>query len=116
MKLLTPLGLLGLIGIIILIIIYIIKPNYQQKMISSTYVWKLSLKYRKKKLPTSRLRDILLIIMQILAVTACSLILAQPSQILRIASENPEVVVIVNDPDDRIRLKRFKRRHFPFPP
>ena len=96
MKLLTPLGLLGLIGIIILIIIYIIKPNYQQKMISSTYVWKLSLKYRKKKLPTSRLRDILLIILQILAVTACSLILAQPSQILRIASENPEVVVIVD--------------------
>ena len=46
MTLLTPLGLLGLIGIIVLIIIYIIKPNYQQKFISSTYVWKLSLKYR----------------------------------------------------------------------
>ena len=37
-KLLVPLGLLGLIGILILIIIYIIKPNYQQKFVSSTFV------------------------------------------------------------------------------
>ena len=48
---LTPLGFLGLIGLIILLIIYIIKPNYQNKYISSTFVWKLSLKYRKKKMP-----------------------------------------------------------------
>ena len=51
MKILTPLGLLGLLGILVLILIYIIKPNYQQKYISSTYVWKLSLKYKKKKIP-----------------------------------------------------------------
>ena len=50
MMLLTPLGLLGLIGLLIWLIIYIIKPNYQQKMISSTFVWKLSLKYKKKKM------------------------------------------------------------------
>ena len=66
MSLLYPLGLIALIGIIVLIIIYIIKPNYQTKFVSSTFVWKLSLKYRKKKLPTSRLRNILLIICQVL--------------------------------------------------
>ena len=66
MKILTPLGLLGLLGILVLILIYIIKPNYQQKYISSTYVWKLSLKYKKKRIPTSRLRDLLLILCQIL--------------------------------------------------
>ena len=49
MSLLVPLGLLGLLGIIALIIIYIIKPNYQNKFISSTFIWKLSLKYKKKK-------------------------------------------------------------------
>ena len=38
MELLLPLGLLGLLGIVILIIIYILKPNYQQKVVSSTYV------------------------------------------------------------------------------
>ena len=53
MKFLIPLGLLGLLGIIALIIIYIIKPNFQQKLISSTYMWRLSLKFKKKKIPLS---------------------------------------------------------------
>lgn len=78
MSWLTPLGFLGLIGLIILIIIYIIKPNYQNKIISSTFVWKLSLKYKKNKIPISKLRNILLLICQILAITVSSLILAQP--------------------------------------
>ena len=78
MSWLTPLGFLGLIGLIVLIIIYIIKPNYQQKFISSTFVWKLSLKYRKKKIPISQLRNILIFICQVLIITACTCILAQP--------------------------------------
>lgn len=96
MTLLTPLGLLGLISIIVLIIIYIIRPNYQQKMISSTFVWKLSLKYRKKRVPISKLRNILLILCQILILTACALILAQPSQILKSEVEVPEVIAIID--------------------
>ena len=96
MKILTPLGLLGLLGILVLILIYIIKPNYQQKYISSTYVWKLSLKYKKKKIPTSRLRDLLLILCQILAITCCAMLLATPSQVLRQQPEEGEVIVIVD--------------------
>lgn len=96
MKLLTPWGLLGLIGIAILIIIYIIKPNYQQKFITSTYVWRLSRKYKKKKLPTSRLRDILIIICQILIVTICAMILSKPSQILKTQTEEPEIIAIID--------------------
>ena len=57
MSWLTPIGFLGLIGLLILIIIYIIKPNYQNKVISSTFVWRLSLKYKKKKIPISKLRS-----------------------------------------------------------
>lgn len=78
MNWLTPIGLLGLIGIAILVLIYILKPNYQQKVVSSTYVWKLSLKYRRKKIPINRLRNILLFISQVLIIVACALILAQP--------------------------------------
>ncbi len=78
MNWLTPLGLLGLIGIAVLILIYILKPNYQQKVVSSTYVWKLSLKYRRKKIPINRLRNILLFLCQVLIIIACALILAQP--------------------------------------
>lgn len=78
MSWLTPLGFLGLIGLIVLILIYIIKPNYQQKFISSTYVWRMSLKYRKKQLPINRLRNILLFLCQVLAIVACAVSLAQP--------------------------------------
>ena len=78
MNWLTPLGFLGLLGIIALIIIYIIKPNYQVKLISSTYVWKKSLKFRKKRIPISKLRNILLFLCQILVITSCAFILAQP--------------------------------------
>ena len=78
MSWLTPLGFLGLLGIVILIIIYILKPNYQQKFISSTFIWKLSLKYKKKRLPISKLRNLLLIICQILIITACACIFAKP--------------------------------------
>ena len=77
-ELLVPLGLLGLIGIAVLILIYILKPNYQQKIVSSTYVWKLSLRYRGKRIPVSLLRSLLLLLCQILALTACAFILAQP--------------------------------------
>ena len=57
MSWLTPIGFLGLIGIIILIIIYILKPQYQQKFISSTYVWELSLKYKRKRIQFIRLMN-----------------------------------------------------------
>lgn len=78
MSLLTPLGLLGLLGLVALIIIYIIKPIFQNKIISSTYVWKRSLRYRKKKIPISQLRNILIFICQVLIITAIAAILAQP--------------------------------------
>ena len=96
MKLLTPLGLLGLLGVVALIIIYLIRPNYQQKSISSTYIWKLSLKYKKKRVPISKLRNILIIICQILALVACALILAQPNEVLKAQADYVEVIAIID--------------------
>ena len=96
MTLLTPLGLLGLLGIVALIIIYIIKPNYQQKYITSTFIWKLSLKYRKKKIPVSKLRNLLLILCQVLILTACAIILTQPNKILKEEIKEPEVIAIID--------------------
>lgn len=78
MKWLVPLGFLGLLGLVVLLIIYLIKPNYQKKAVSSTYVWKLSLKFRKKRNPINRLQDLLLLICQILAILACTFVMAQP--------------------------------------
>ena len=77
--LLVPLGLLGLLGVLALIIIYIIRPNYQVKHVSSTFVWKLSLRYRRKRPPTSKLRNILIFLCQVLALTSIAGILAMPA-------------------------------------
>ncbi len=95
MSWLTPIGLLGLIGLIALIIIYIIKPNYQNKIISSTYIWKLSLKLKKKQIPISKLRSILLFICQVLAICTLAFILAQP--VIKAEEEktvNEKIVII----------------------
>lgn len=96
MNLLAPLGLLGLIGIIILIIIYIIKPNYQSKFISSTFIWKLSLKYKRKKIPLSKLRNIILFICQVLILASAAFILAQPVLDDAIAKEGGDRILIID--------------------
>ena len=96
MSWLTPLGFLGLLGIIALIIIYIIKPNFQNKIISSTYIWKKSLKYKKKKIPISKLRNLLLFICQILIITTAALILAQPFIPKDDTSDGKDTVVIID--------------------
>ena len=111
MTLLTPLGLLGLLGIAVLILIYILRPNYQQKTISSTHIWKLSLKYKKKKIPISKLRNILLIICQILILTSCALILAQPNKVLQIQSQEQETVFVI-DSSASMRTKLGKETRF----
>ena len=72
MSFLTPLGFLGFLGVVALIIIYIIKPNFQNKIISSTFIWKLSLKYKKKRIPISKLRNIILFICQVLILSAAA--------------------------------------------
>ena len=113
MTLLTPLGLIGLLGVVALIIIYIIKPNFQQKFISSTYVWKLSLKYRKKKIPTSKLRNILLILCQVLFLTICAFLLAKPNTVIMAKIDEKEVIAIIDSSasmrtsfDEKTRFER----------
>lgn len=96
MTLLIPLGLLGLSSVIALIVIYIIKPNYQHKEVTSTYVWKLSLKYRKKRLPSSKLRNIFLILCQVLALVAGALILSQPIIRDEKGAFNTEIVAVID--------------------
>lgn len=93
---LLPIGFLGLIGIIALIIIYIIKPNYQTKFISSTYVWKLSLMYRKNKIPISKLNNILMFLCQMLILTICGLLLAYPVLSSEKEGNDKEKILIID--------------------
>ena len=96
MTILTPLGLIALASIVALIIIYIIRPNYQQKFLSTTFVWKLSLKYKRKRIPTSKLRNIILIICQVLILALSTAILTTPSKILKVQIENEEVILVID--------------------
>lgn len=110
---LTPLGFLGLIGLIILIIIYIIKPNYQNKVISSTFIWRLSLKYIKKRLPINRLHNILLFLCQCLILAISALLLAQPViSSMQFGDETEKIIIIDASASMRVndgRNTRFER-------
>ena len=93
---LAPLGFLGLISLIILIIIYIIKPNYQMKFISSTYVWQLSLKYRKRRLPINKLNNILVFLCQFLTLAILGTLLAGPVIAQEKIGDESERIIIID--------------------
>ena len=96
MRLLTPLGLIGLLGLVIWLVIYLLKPNYQNKYISSTYIWKLSLKYKKKNIPISKLRHILLLICQVLMICAAVFILANPVIVRPSENTGPDKIIVLD--------------------
>lgn len=83
MNFVYPLGLLGLIGIPILIIIYIIKNKYTEQTIASTYIWKLSERFLKKRKPISKLRGLISLILQCLIVLFVSFLIADPAIIIK---------------------------------
>lgn len=78
MTFLFPLGLLGLIGIPVLIFIYIIKNRYTEQVISSTYIWTLSEKFLKRKVPISKVAGLISLILQILIVVLASFAISHP--------------------------------------
>ncbi len=93
MKFALPLGLLGLIAIAALILIYILKPKYQDKKVSSTYVWKLSLRYQKRKVPLQWLKSSLLLVVQIIIIIVMAFMMAQPLVVL--ATKTGEKIVVL---------------------
>lgn len=91
MKFLQPLGLLGLLAIPIIILIYVVKSKYVQKPVSSTFIWKRSLRYVKRKIPLNFIVSLLLIL-QILTVTVASLAISRPTIVP--FSSNETIIII----------------------
>lgn len=79
MRFLNPAGLWLLLGVPILIIIYLIKAQHEERQVSSTYIWKFSEKFMKKRLPIQRINKILLFLLQMLMIIAASLMIARPA-------------------------------------
>ncbi|MBQ7343617.1 MAG: VWA domain-containing protein [Clostridia bacterium] len=82
MTFLYPIGLLGLIGIPILIIVYLIKNRYTEQTVASTFLWRLSERFLKRRNPLSRITGIISLILQLLLVAALSLAVAHPIIVL----------------------------------
>ena len=78
MTLLYPLGFLALLAIPVLVLIYIIKNRYTEQIIASTYIWTLSERFLKRKVPISRLVGLISLILQILIVIFVSFAILHP--------------------------------------
>ena len=78
MSFLYPLGLLGLLGVPILIIIYVIKTKYTERTVPSTYLYRLSEKFLRRRNPISRVAGLISLILQILSVVLISLAASHP--------------------------------------
>ena len=79
MRFLNPAGLWLLLGIPVLIIIYLIKAQHEDRPVSSTYIWKLSSRFMKKRLPMQRIKKILVFAMQLVMIITLSLMAARPA-------------------------------------
>lgn len=82
MNILYPLGLLALIGIPVLVFIYIIKNTFTERTIASTYLWTLSEKFIKRRIPISRITGIVSLILQCLIIALMAFAITQPSFII----------------------------------
>ncbi len=106
---LLPLGFMALIGLLVLLAIYLIKPSYQNKVIPSSYIWKESLKYGRKQIPASPLRNILIVLCQVLIIVLCALIIATPMLRLDTADTNEKIVIIDASADMRAEYNHVSR-------
>lgn len=109
MSFLNPAGLWGLLGIPLLIIIYIIKPKFQEKQVTSTFIWKRSLNYRKKSLPLQWLGNSLLFFVQLLVLTALSLVLARP---VLVTEDGAAEKVVILDASASMRVQGTEGTYF----
>lgn len=87
MSILYPLGLLALLSIPVVVLIYIIKNTYTEKVITSTYLWTLSEKFIKRRIPISRIVGIVSLILQCLIIALIALAITQPSLIIPNSAE-----------------------------
>ena len=78
MSFVNPAGLWLLLGIPVLILIYLIRSQHEDRPVSSTFIWKLSSRFIKKRLPVQRIKKILTFLLQLALIIAISLLAARP--------------------------------------
>ena len=92
MTFLNPAGLWILLGVPVLIIVYLLRRQHEDRTVSSTYIWKLSDRFLKKRFPL-RLQGILLLLLQIAAVVMAAALVSRP---MITHMPNTDYIVIVD--------------------
>jgi len=83
----NPAGLWLLFGIPLLVLLYLLHSRREKRLVSSTYVWKLSERFLKRKTKLSRWHKLLLLLVQMLAVLTLSLAIAKPALAVGVAKD-----------------------------
>ena len=78
MILLQPFGLLALLGIPAVLTLFFLRPKYQPRQLSSTYIWRLSGNYLKKYSRSRKMLKYLTLLLQLLLIALAALMLSQP--------------------------------------
>ncbi|MDD4494122.1 MAG: BatA domain-containing protein [Eubacteriales bacterium] len=95
MRFQSPAALILLIAIPGIILLYMLKQRFQEHQVSSIYLWNEVLKNIEANTPWQKLRKNILMVLQILAVAALALALANPY--LTKAGGNAETVILAID-------------------
>ncbi len=74
----NPAGLWFMLGIPLLLLLFFLRPKFEEQNLSSTFLWRLSVKYRKKRMTVSRLRRLMILALQLLLILLLSLVLSGP--------------------------------------
>ena len=101
MRFLNPAALWLLLAVPILILIYLIRSQHEDTAVSSTYIWKLSSRFLKKRLPMQRMKKILLFVLQLLMIICAALMAARPA----IANGNSRNFIAILDASASMNLQ-----------
>ena len=85
-------GFLLLLSIPVLIIIYIIKQDHRERAVSSTYLWHLSERFLKKRLPIKRITSLLAFMLQLAILALLAFSATQPA--VAVGQVSGHIVVI----------------------
>ncbi len=86
------LGFWLLLSIPVLIIIYIIKQDHKERAVSSTYLWHLSERFLKKRLPIKRMTRLLAFLLQLILLSLVAFLATQPA--VAIGQVSGHIVII----------------------
>lgn len=111
MKFINPLYLILFISLIPLLVIYFLKPTFKNKEVSSTYIWKESLKYGKAK-KGLQVNNLIALLIQILILVTITMMAATPKVFSKLEIQKERVMIVDNNAymmakvDDETRFER----------